>query len=190
LAALGGLSSVDLSSNVVTGILPITKGGTGATSEVNALAALGGLSSVNLASNVTGILPITNGGTGAVNVSGARINLHLPSIYGVKIQFSSANTLPYLNDINIFGDLNSDYAHIKYYNNKISSTSIILATYLYENLRETYEPERFNTSNSGSVSVTLDQQYNGEVWLFLRSYGGSFPYGGAGQNAIHMIIIN
>jgi hypothetical protein len=189
LAALGGLSSVNLASNV-TGILPITKGGTGATSEVNALAALGGLSSVNLASNVTGILPIANGGTGAVNVSGARINLKLPGIYGVKIQFSRSNA-PYVNDIKIGGEIDNGYAILRYNNTAISSTSIILATYVYERV------EQFDTNNSGSVSVTLNQQFDGSVWFYIRAYDnnhqllyGDFPNRGYNQNAINMIIIN
>jgi hypothetical protein len=185
-----GVSTVNLSSNVVTGTLPIAKGGTGATSYVNALAALGGLSSVNLASNVTGILPIANGGTGAVNVSGARINLKLPGIYGVKIQFSRSNA-PYVNDIKIGGEIDNGYAILRYNNTAISSTSIILATYVYERV------EQFDTNNSGSVSVTLNQQFDGSVWFYIRAYDnnhqllyGDFPNRGYNQNAINMIIIN
>ena len=54
-------SKVGLTTNAITGTLPVANGGTGSTSTTF----------TNLASNVTGTLPIANGGTGAVTFAAA-----------------------------------------------------------------------------------------------------------------------
>jgi hypothetical protein len=57
-------SKVGLTTNAITGTLPIANGGTGATSTTF----------TNLASNVTGTLPIANGGTGATTLAAAGLS--------------------------------------------------------------------------------------------------------------------
>lgn len=57
-----------LTSDSVTGVLPIAKGGTGSTSAAAARAALG-------LGNTNGPLPVANGGTGANSAAEARANL-------------------------------------------------------------------------------------------------------------------
>ena len=75
-----------LSSNNITGVAPINKGGTGKTTASEAFAALGGralgkLDSVALTdSKITGVLPLNKGGTGANNAASARATLGLGSI--------------------------------------------------------------------------------------------------------------
>ena len=56
-------SKVGLTTNAITGTLPIANGGTGATSTTF----------TNLATNVTGNLPVANGGTGAATLAAAGI---------------------------------------------------------------------------------------------------------------------
>ena len=75
-----------LSSNNITGVAPINKGGTGATNAAEAFAALGGralgkLDSIALTdSKITGVLPLNKGGTGANNAASARATLGLGSL--------------------------------------------------------------------------------------------------------------
>jgi hypothetical protein len=101
-----GVGSVNLASTDVTGTLPLTLGGTGATTAAGARTSLGlgslatlsavtsteitdatitsadlGTGSVDLATtDVTGTLPLTNGGTGATTATAARTNLGLGSL--------------------------------------------------------------------------------------------------------------
>ena len=96
LGDLAGLGSIDLGSDYVNGITPITKGGTGANNVEGAQSNLGIVTSeeiqqmidssipeiqtVDLGSaQVTGTTPIVKGGTGANNASGARANLGVMS---------------------------------------------------------------------------------------------------------------
>lgn len=75
-----------LSSNNITGVAPISKGGTGKTRAAEAFAALGGralgkLDSIALTDNkITGVLPLNKGGTGANNAASARATLGLGSL--------------------------------------------------------------------------------------------------------------
>lgn len=70
LGALALLNNIALTNNAITGILPVTKGGTGQTTAAAAYTALGGkalgkLDSLALSdSKLTGTLPVTKGGTG------------------------------------------------------------------------------------------------------------------------------
>lgn len=69
----------------VTGTVPITQGGTGATNATTArsnlgLGTLATQNSVNAATQVTGILPLANGGTGGTDAATARAGLLLGSI--------------------------------------------------------------------------------------------------------------
>ena len=76
----------NLSSNNITGVAPINKGGTGKTNAAEAFAALGGralgkLDSIALTdSKITGVLPLNKGGTGANNAASARATLGLGSL--------------------------------------------------------------------------------------------------------------
>lgn len=76
----------NLSSNNITGVAPINKGGTGKTTAAEAFAALGGralgkLDSIALTdSKITGVLPLNKGGTGANNAASARATLGLGSL--------------------------------------------------------------------------------------------------------------
>ena len=101
--ALSDKADKDLSN--VTGTLPITKGGTGATTTANALSNLGVTTALsdkadkNL-SNVTGTLPIANGGTGATTASGAITNLGVDTALSDKADKDLSNitgTLPIAN---------------------------------------------------------------------------------------------
>jgi hypothetical protein len=180
LAALGGLSSVDLSSNVVTGILPITKGGTGKTTKEDALAALGGLSyPVNLTplpgalqpiGGGIGILPIANGGTGADNK--VDMKKKLLGFYGVKIQFTNNITIG-VGDIN---KISAKNVRFRYMNDYIYSNSIIVATYLCD---------KENVANNG-VTVTLYEQTISYVRVVVNCPDGDLEDNGY----IHMIILN
>lgn len=74
-------------SNVSSGAVPITNGGTGATTAAQALINLGVTTALNNKvdkdlSNVTGTLPISNGGTGATTAAQALINLGVENNYG------------------------------------------------------------------------------------------------------------
>lgn len=75
-----------LSSNNITGVAPISKGGTGKTTAAEAFAALGGralgkLDNIALTdSKITGVLPLNKGGTGANNAASARATLGLGSL--------------------------------------------------------------------------------------------------------------
>ena len=76
--ALNNKADKNLSN--VTGTLPISKGGTGATTAANALSNLGVTTALSNKtdkdlSNVTGTLPIANGGTGATTTANALSNL-------------------------------------------------------------------------------------------------------------------
>ena len=69
----------NLSSSLFTGVLPIEKGGTGATDAATARANLGitlsGSGSVDAGDITSGVLPIERGGTGANNAQTARANI-------------------------------------------------------------------------------------------------------------------
>lgn len=73
LGALSLLNNISLTNNAITGILPVTKGGTGQTTAAAAYAALGGkalgkLDSLALSdAKLTGTLPVAKGGTGLTN---------------------------------------------------------------------------------------------------------------------------
>ena len=80
-----------LSSNNITGVAPISKGGTGKTTAAEAFAALGGralgkLDNIALTdSKITGVLPLAKGGTGANNAASARATLGLGSCIGIAL---------------------------------------------------------------------------------------------------------
>ena len=68
-----------LTGSKITGILPVSKGGTGASSAPAALTALGAAASGHThaltGDTLTGALPVNKGGTGATSASAARTNL-------------------------------------------------------------------------------------------------------------------
>lgn len=85
-------------SNISSGAIPITNGGTGATTAANALSNLGVTTALNDKadkdlSNVTGTLPITNGGTGATTAADALSNLGITTALDNKLNkdFSNAS---------------------------------------------------------------------------------------------------
>ena len=85
-------------SNISSGAIPITNGGTGATTAAQALSNLGVTTTLNNKadkdlSNVTGTLPIANGGTGATTAAGALSNLGIDTALDNKLNkdFSNAS---------------------------------------------------------------------------------------------------
>ena len=217
---LGILTSVDLSSNVVTGTLPIENGGTGATSDVNALAALGGLSSVNLASNVTGILPITKGGTGETKKEDALAALG--GLSSVNLASDVTGTLPIANGgtgNDTFDAINNIgiYRRKLNFSNNIpvnvdsgSITGINWNSITYGGGGTDSVTFKYNSttisansiivatyiypdgSNTTGVTLKLYNQINGSVRVNLMApdYYAKFPNNGNGRHSLYMIIIN
>jgi hypothetical protein len=205
---LGVLSTVNLASNV-TGILPITKGGTGKTNKAEALAALGGLSSpVDLSSNVvTGTLPIANGGTGKTTNAEA-----LEALGGLSSPVDLASnvvtgTLPIAKGgtgaqtiVDIKKNLLGFYGvKIQFSNvqtigvgdlNIISSKNVrfrYINDYIYANsiIVATYLCDKSVVGNNG-VTVTLYEQTNSYVRVVVNCPDGDLQDNGY----IHMIILN
>ena len=98
--ALNNKADKNLSN--ITGTLPISKGGTGATTASNALSNLGIDTALNNKadkdlSNITGTLPISKGGTGATTASNALSNLGIDTALNNKADKDLSNitgTLP------------------------------------------------------------------------------------------------
>ena len=83
-------------SNISSVAIPITNGGTGATTAANALSNLGVTTALdNKAdkdlSNITGTLPITKGGTGATTVADALTNLGVSTALDSKLNKDFSN---------------------------------------------------------------------------------------------------
>ena len=74
------LSKIDV-SKMITGVTPLTNGGTGGTS----------IPATNLASGVTGTLPAANGGTGATSFSPGKINQVIQTIFSTDTDFAATS---------------------------------------------------------------------------------------------------
>ena len=95
-------------ANDIMGTVPITNGGTGATTVAGARNALG-------LGNTSGALPIANGGTGATTAAAARSNLGAASraTYTATITTSwTGSSAPYTQGVPVSGILATDCPHI------------------------------------------------------------------------------
>ena len=133
------LSKIDV-SKMITGVTPLTNGGTGGTS----------IPATNLASGVTGTLPTGNGGTGATSFSPGKIGQVVTANIGGSDVTTTSTSYSDLVTINITPSATSSSIYI-----------IVSGNYNLFGNNSTSEPQGFlSIRNSSNSELTRAQAYD------------------------------